>query len=560
MMLALTGWLALAQALLLPGSLILLLTMPRARPWHWTLLAPPLSLLANFWLVLALVLLGLYTRSTLAALLVVEVAALAWLVWRRGPSLPATLAVIAALAALGVALAVGVAQDTSIFRAADAIVSWNRWAADWAAGTLPARILDYPQLLPAAASVAYAWHGTVDVQLFAKAVTMAAPAMLLGCGVALVAVGRHAAGIAALVLFGALAPTVSHRLFTGTADMPVAALTVAALVAAWLGRDSDDRRLVLLGAAVAATAALTKQAGLAVALVYPLLVPRELRLRTAVTILVLAGPWYVWQYALILAGAERWLVPAFVDTDVHRGRALLDRPAHAVAMLRDLLPWPWLLATVAGLVGALRQRFWQLAVGLLALPYAVAWVFLWSYDERNLLPVLAVLTLAAGAGYGHLASRLPVGAWPWRWAGFAGLLILVGGAVYGLVGSPFFRTDSRLLAEQRAAQEEIGDPALNRALADYFADAGARPVLVTAYHFAHYVPSLRHLVIEQTFFRGDGALLKAKLERLPDAYVLQYRLRVSPAVRAQLDEMVAQGRYVELFRTADGSRLLRPTR
>lgn len=559
-MLALTGWLALAQALLLPGSLILLLTMPRAQPWHWALLTPALSLLANFWLVVALVLTGLYARPVLAGLLIVELAVLAWLIWRRGPGLTATATVVAVVASLAVAAGIGIATDTTIFRAADAIVSWNRWALDWSAGTLPTRILDYPQLLPVNASLVYAWQGVVDVQVFAKAVAMAAPAMLAGCAVVLIAAGRQIAGLAMLLLLAGLAPAVGHRLFIGTADLPVATLTVAALVAAWLGREDEDGRLVLLGAAIAAAAALTKQAGIAVALTYPLLAPPGQRARAAAVILALAGPWYAWQYALILSGAERWLVPAFVDTDVHRGRGLLDRPAHALAMLRDLLPWWWLVALVVGLAAAVRERFWQIAVGLMALPYAIAWAFLWSYDERNLLPVLAVLTLAAGAGYGRLAMHLPVAARPWRWASVAGLLVLLGGAGYGLVGSPFLWSDDRLLASQRAAQEEIGDPALNRALAAYFDDTDARPTVITAYHFARYVPSLRHLAIEQTFFRGDGGLLRTKLERRPDAYILQYRLRSSPQVRAYLDEKVARGRYVEVFGTDDGSRLLRPAR
>ncbi len=108
-MLALTGWLALAQALLLPGSLILLLTMPRAQPWHWALLTPALSLLANFWLVVALALTGLYVRPVLAGLLIVELAVLAWLIWRRGPGLSATATVVAVVASLAVAAGIGVA-------------------------------------------------------------------------------------------------------------------------------------------------------------------------------------------------------------------------------------------------------------------------------------------------------------------------------------------------------------------------------------------------------------------------------------------------------------------
>jgi len=57
----------------------------------------------------------------------------------------------------------------SVFESYDTIISWNKWAIDWANNSLPTSTWRYPQLLPANWSIIYVLMGTTTVQFFVKA-------------------------------------------------------------------------------------------------------------------------------------------------------------------------------------------------------------------------------------------------------------------------------------------------------------------------------------------------------------------------------------------------------
>ena len=57
-----------------------------------------------------------------------------------------------------------------VFNTWDAVLSWNRWAVDWASNHMPVRTEDYPQLIPANWALIYKIIGTSSIQFFSKAI------------------------------------------------------------------------------------------------------------------------------------------------------------------------------------------------------------------------------------------------------------------------------------------------------------------------------------------------------------------------------------------------------
>ena len=225
--LALLGLLGLVQVVFLPGYLVLRMLRTDAGAVATAVLSFALSLLVNYQLVAALVVLGLYRPSTMYAIFAAELALWlrldyrrlnvplgeAWAAgqariraffrdidgktgtslncrngakgashnsvmspfspWLRRAMLAAAVLVIAAFALAGAA------ETGQIFQQWDAVLSWNRWAVTWAADELPRTTSYYPQLLPANISLSYVFMQTSQVWVFAKSVQFLFCLMLL---------------------------------------------------------------------------------------------------------------------------------------------------------------------------------------------------------------------------------------------------------------------------------------------------------------------------------------------------------------------------------------------
>ena len=164
-----------------------------------------------------------------------------------------------------------------IFQEWDSVVSWNRWAIDWAANHLPRSTAEYPQLLPCNLSLSYVFIQDSSIWFFAKGW------LFLFCLFVLLAMfdlgrqtGQAGYFLGVLLTYALLIGVLRFRyISSGYADMPVASMAYAGVYALLVARGAAGagpaneirraRRAALRGAA------LTKQAGLLVAAVYPLL-------------------------------------------------------------------------------------------------------------------------------------------------------------------------------------------------------------------------------------------------------------------------------------------------
>ena len=497
----LLGILSLAQIVVLPGYLALRVLRVGTGGVCTCILSFALSLVINYYLVAGLVLLGAYRPNVIYAIFAAELAWLATLdgwrlrtgladaaaAWRQrarvflaeleypereavanqlsGPALALRRSMLAAAVLVigGFALS-GLAQVGQIFQQWDAVVSWNRWAVDWAAGRLPSATSFYPQLLPTNLSLSYVFVQSSQVWIFAKSF------QFLFCLLLLLAIldmarlqGKFGYVPGVVITYGLLVALLRFRMLSsGYADVPLAFFALATVYAIMLAQDakpaSQRAKYLMLGVALAAGAAATKQMGLYVAALYPLLawrfvlrgegagrwwkhVPSTTRqdARTDVgqafqpdssgqsqagkpdLLCVLAGrclpllvgmwtiigilvsPWYLYKFFDFRAGGDANNTLALL-TDFHEGRNLWQRMAHGgAAIAESLTPTGAALLAIA-VAASLGDRFQRWLVALVVVPLGLLWAIAFSYDLRNLALILPLAGSAAGIGLVRIGS------------------------------------------------------------------------------------------------------------------------------------------------------------
>lgn len=325
----------------------------------------------------------------------------------------------------------------------DAVITWDKWAHDWARRHhLYNYLFGYPQLLPMFGSLLYKVTGAGPDGLAAPAWVLHALHPLLGLLLA-AASARTCARLGVpswpMLLWLAGAPLVQWQLGAGTADLLVTAL-VSASVALYLATADEPLTtgrqgllVLLLWAAVAAktTGVLALAAVLALELGRAPAPSGERRRRLIVLVqaaavaLLLNLPLYVQQWVSAVQIPLWRLDP----TEVHFTITQLPAALRAVATGRTssasevldvfglsvgraapatlaLVALPWLGALVAA---ACARRTRPLAA--LTCAYVLAWRLWLAYDTRNLLPVFPLLALVTTCGALTLLERAPVGVW-----------------------------------------------------------------------------------------------------------------------------------------------------
>lgn len=613
------GVLSLIQVVFLPGHLFVRYWFRLTGGIRAAVVTISLSLLANHLLVFFLTALHLYNRFSLAVVLALELAALVYLRSRvPAESIPAGFAedrqrfraawsgmlqdspwVILLNRALLFCASVTIAFFAyrllngfgTVFDQWDDLVSWNRWALDWYNGHLPRFTWHYPQLLPTVWSITYQFIGDGSIQFFAKGMMGLFPLLILLVQFDLWLRTKFAgflAGIpvtAFLLIFANGIKVVG----SGYADVPVAFMAFVPIYLLLTATPESDRleRLLLAGSLVTAGGAVTKQAGLMVLLVYPLLAwyrfwgePRAAGIsvsRLAIHLLVaviLALPWYLTTEYRIRNGAERSEI-RLVTGDIQKNRSTLER----ISMIRDkvsgLVKGSPRLEQAASLLGgsvidgatvvsglllsllllsfaSILNPFWRLpAVGVM-LPFSVVWLLFYSYDFRNL--TLALPYMGAGAGLSMLclveplARRFPLFRITPAGVGATALVLLAGSAT-------FFDREY-LQSRQNRLQREVGNPEVSRFIYSLLEGDGGS-VILTNYQPVQFLPGLEKRYRLDSLDSGErfaGVLASGSYD-----YLLIFRTETLPTagVRSILSGLLATGRIMEMKSPCSGYELYR---
>lgn len=588
------GLLGFFQVTCLPGLLALRALRFRGGIIHAGALAFGLSLLANYLAVFLLCLAGLYRQGVLLGLAALELAALAWLyrdvlklslekalsiTWKKtaaffirlSPKISqeeeTTIQVFRlvflilsfALAAGSVLWMVQVFRLNlgTVFNTWDAVVSWNRWAVSWAGGIIPPDTGYYPQLLPVNWSMTYVFTGNTAVQFFAKAI---APLFFLFILLLQVDLGIDARSTG--IFLGTVITRLATKKFAGEfiadgyCDLPATFLGFLSIYLLLKLSQTTDRRARLLsfwfGALTAAAAALTKQTGNLILLLFPLLawllvlqrekaVPaaekRRMILLPFAVALVLAASWYLYKYFTISQGWDTSNI-AWVTDGIFQGRSLPERGIVAFQTL-EKYAFVFLFALLS--LPVLRSAYRWLVL-LVVLPIILIWTFYFSYDTRNLVMVLPFLGLTAGLGIEgyfeaglRLLHRLRPGRL--RLAVLAGLVLLL------LPALTLVFPAQKLTTQQIILQKQIFSPTLNRQLYAYIEENGLEGKILTEYPVS-YLPGLEDRQVEFWFCDLSSFI---ELQNRPDiAYILLPQNACSEVVN-NIEEKLSTGEYQQIF-------------
>lgn len=411
-----------------------------------------------------------------------------------------------------------------VFDKWDAVVSWNRWATEWFESRTPIYTMGYPQLVPTALAMLYAWMGVTDVQPVARVFMLLfvfTPCFLFWDGYRRWRMNAFLWGGAIWLL--SLTQVFPGLADSGYADVPGACFVAITGYFLLLGVTDqiDARSSIVLGAIAAAAAVLTKQPAGIAWLIWLVLACKlwfsqpQLRaavVRAAALFLLLAAPWFFYTAWRIHLGLDVTNISYLVNT-IHAGRGFPERIFRALeGPLMDALAGFGSASVAAAciaviLVFACTHRWGRWLVLGICLPYTVLWAVLFSYDARNLLPALGPVSLGLGIGISRglyfirpRRSPLPSEAVRTPAESFTLRMWLPAVLTFGfLTIAALVPVDiAQIVRRQDQLQRIAENPNLNRRLLDYARSPGFDRLVVSIYTPMLMIDGLRQHVVPVT--------------------------------------------------------------
>ena len=402
----------------------------------------------------------------------------------------------------------------AIFDGWDPVFSWNRWAVSFFNNSLPQGMMHYPQLIPANWSVAYVFLSK-PLQFLPKLIM---PIYLLFILISLfdIALIEKSAG----VMFGLIITLyifISARVsFEGYVDTPVAFFVFQSLYLLFLSNKENNGKngttYLILGGAVAAGAAVTKQAGLFLVVLYPILswvmVVNKRKIFTqnqkitmlatyVLFIVIIIAPFYVYANQQISTGHSvseiKW-----VTNGIYGNKGMGQRFVDAVALLNTLVRVPYLICILVPIfIYSLKEKKIRAISFLVTIPFFFIWAFYFSYDLRNLSIVYPLIALNLGIGIYNIckivAVKIPSKKIEYFFASVS---------VFGIV---FFarQADKKYAityyeAVQTKLEKQICLPRLNELLYNYECHNGIHGNIASDYPILDYLPELKNYAVPYT--------------------------------------------------------------
>lgn len=590
------GLLSVLQMVCFPGLLISALLKIHNRGIARLVLIFGTSLLANYLLVFLLTITHLYSRPALIIIMILELAALVWIYrkqvftpleplferftrWLNSlrtlsfkPTRPSHFLKVVeycAFAALLVLALVDIAWVAArftnnlgtVFNTWDAIVSWNHWAVSWSQGIIPETSY-YPQLLPTNWSLSYVLLGGNELQFFPKAImplfSLFMLLMLLDLGIQTRSLGYF---IAILFTRLVIKKFTGEFISDGYADLPTAFFGLASVymlikyrLAA--GESKANRNWLIASGLLATAAAFTKQPGVLILVLFPLLVS-FLAFRSLAgpstrekwkpvlwcfgAALLLVGSWYAYKWMNIRLGHEFTNI-GYVTNEIYHGAGYLERAKNAYLLLGKYGP---LLIAVLPAVFFIKTPEKWLGV-FLVIPYSIIWMFLFSYEARNLALVFPLWGMMLGLAlqqifeYGiRLCALLRLQKIP--------LVTLPIIATAAILCGIFLFPSQKLLDLQTERQWQILSPELNTQIRDLVSQTGTDIKVLTNYPI-DYLPGLKGSQV--SYWYDNLADFQAALKNPEIDYLL-----VPPNINSEIDHIIQTGlqnNTMELLFTSEG--------
>lgn len=492
----LLGLISLAQIWFIPGYLLLYRTQDILR-LDKLLLAIPLSAVINFFLVYALVLLGIYKQQVVIAIFTIEIITYLFFIWKKSKQTEQThpasqvqvgfdvdfTNVIFALFVLLYACQF-INQIGTVFTQGDAVMSWNPWAISWFNGVIPSGVAWYPQLLPTLYSLTYQFMGDSRIELAAKIAVSFYPLVafaIVSRIAAILSTERKKILWSAIIFFllvrrlWGLANTVN-----GYADFPLAFFCISILYVFALKATEPSRKVsptsitlaaILIGIAIGA--GLMKQSGVFLGMLIPFFwlayfrneksLQTHIKQSATIGIAIALGlaTWYLYQYWRISSGIE--------TSNLSQLSSIVKLPwdesiVYGFKGITRKLSWLWVLLFLAALA---HRQVRYIALCAVA-PFFLLWAAFVPYDYRNLAAVFPILAVSLSYGWAELAcgTRDILAPYVNLQLIQRAILLIVLVALSTAVSSP--KLNDELLILSNKAKGQIGDTEINSRLAAYF--------------------------------------------------------------------------------------------
>lgn len=444
---AILGIVSIIQMIILPGLIISKLTKFNSRGIPKLIAIFGLSLFFNFVLVVLLTLCHLFSQITILIIIILEIAACFWLYRNKlfesyedlfhtfetrirsfdysqsdSPDSSSFFRIIKYLTFLVLLIfaitdIVWMVQRLTnnlgtVFQTWDAVVSWNRWAVEWSRGIFPTATSYYPQLIPANWSISYVLMNGIELQSFPKAIMPLFSLLIL---VMLFDLGLKTKSFGFFI--GVILTRLIIKKFTGEfiadgyVDLPMAFFSFASIYLLLCARFNANKKdfglgLIITSIIMAVAAAFTKQAGVFILVLLPLLgylilyrqVPEMFTKQKKKTLafvyiiaLLTAGSWYFFKWLQIHAGADSSNI-AYVTNDIYQGAGYIERALDAFTLLGK---YKYLLFALVPAVFVVKKPYRWLGI-IVAIPFSIVWFFFFSYEVRNLALIFPIWGMIIG--------------------------------------------------------------------------------------------------------------------------------------------------------------------
>ncbi|MCX6335298.1 MAG: hypothetical protein NT092_13535 [Bacteroidia bacterium] len=308
-----------------------------------------------------------------------------------------------------------------IFNAWDAVFSWNRWAIDFYNNKLPSSTYHYPQLVPANWSISYVLCG-YPLQFVPKAIM---PLFLIFQVYSFIILGlkQKSTLYFSSVIFLFLG---FNRLnwTDGCVDVPVAFFSILVYICLCLlnkdDQEADKKKYILLSTLFVCGAAVTKQAGIFVVLIYPLLLFILTKnkfiwtnkkilwfgLSFIALIIVIILPYYIYAEMAIRAGLDASEIH-YVTNEIYNGASYFERLFNAGILFSDIFSSKLVfIIFIFPFLFSFTDRTFRLLNICFVIPYTLIWALFFSYSLRNAAIVIPYFCLGIGIGVDIILMRI----------------------------------------------------------------------------------------------------------------------------------------------------------
>lgn len=425
-------------------------------------------------------------------------------------------------------------HPTQVFSAWDAVGSWNKWATQWFQGLFPLQTWHYPQLWTANLSIPYQFIGTAQVNYFSKYFANLVDFFIIAI-VFVLGIKKRDVGYFIGIIFVSWLMGVFGSRGNGYADSPVAFWGLMTLAFLLFSEDREDEiRLILLGSLFASAAALTKQAGIWMVVMYPILIalrksskPKKstkIILQSILIMVLMVAPWYLYKQIQIHFGIDSSEVSTNIGIVINN-HTWIEIISSAQKLFLTTIMNPffskhvtfYLLISLSVL--SFKDKFWRNICCLIIIPFWIGWMLLISYDTRNLNMIIPLLGISAGVGLRnilqldltkltnfyklkkvqsvlHFTKQILISifkffsTWKiWYFLLFVPILFIL----------PYWISDSRLIKHSLEKQRYIGDPYVNQQIYYFKDNYGLNGKILTPYVFLAFLPELDKYTVYLNF-------------------------------------------------------------